>query len=87
MKKIERMTKKAVESVLAEKNIIADLRIGLKEVQPVREPGVIGICKTRKGNLMVYMVNEKGQMYNTSVHTNRREANGRVLQRILAANA
>ncbi len=87
MKKIEKMTKKAVETVLAEKNIHADLRIGSKDTEPVREPGVVGICNTKKGNLMVYMVNENGRMYNTSVHTNRREANGRVLERILAAAA
>lgn len=87
MKRIERMTKKAVESALAERNINATLRISTKDTAPVREPGVVGICETKKGNLMVYMVNENGRMYNTSVHTNRREANGRVLERILAANA
>lgn len=87
MKKIQRMTKKAVELVLTEKGIAADLRIGMKDTAPVREPGVVGICGTKKGNLMVYMVNDKGLLYNTSVHTNRREANGRVLERVLAANA
>lgn len=87
MKKIEKMTKKAVLEVIAEKNIHADLRIETKDTAPVREPGVTGICETKKGNLMVYMVNEKGKMYNTSVHTNRREANGRVLERVLAAHA
>lgn len=85
MKKIERMTKKAVELALAERNIVADLRIGTKDIAPVREPGVIGICETKKGNFMVYMINNNGQMYNTSVHTNRREANGRVFQRVIAA--
>lgn len=87
MKKIEKMTKKALETALAEKNIVADLRVGTKDIAPVREPGVVGICETKKGNLMVYMVNEDGRLYNTSVHTNRREANGRVFQRIMAANA
>lgn len=87
MKKIEKMSKKAVLETLAEKNIVADLRISSKDITPVREPGVVGICDTKKGNLMVYMVNEKGKMYNTSVHTDRREANGRVLERVLAANA
>lgn len=87
MKKIEKMTKKAVLAALAEKNIVADLRIGTRDTEPVRCPGVTGICETKKGNLMVYMINDKGQMYNTSVHTNRREANGRVLERVLAANA
>lgn len=85
--KIEKMTKKAVLEALAAKHITAELRIGTKDIDAVREPGVVGICNTRKGNLMVYMVNENGQLYNTSVHTNRREANGRVLQRVLAANA
>lgn len=86
MKKIEKMTKKAVLEALAGKDIVADLHISTNETAPVREPGVIGICETKKGNLMVYMVNEKGQLYNTSVHTNRREANGRVFQRIMAAS-
>lgn len=87
MKKIEKMTKKAVEEVLASKKIAADLHIGKNEAEAVRTPGAAGICRTKKGNLMVYMVNEKGKLYNTSVHANRREANGRVLERILAANA
>lgn len=87
MAKIEKLTKKAVEERLAEKGINADLRIGSKDSAPVREPGVIGICETGKGNLMVYMVNGKGKLYNTSVHANRREANGRVLQRAMALYA
>lgn len=87
MKKIEKMTKKAVEETLANKNINANLHIGARETKAVREPGAVGICETKKGNLMVYMVDEAGKLYNTSVHNNRREANGRVLQRILAANA
>lgn len=84
---IEKMTKKAVIEALENMNIHADLRISTKDVTPVRKPGVIGICETKKHNLMVYMINENGRMYNTSVHTNRREANGRVFQRVLAANA
>lgn len=84
---MSKMTKKAVETILAEKNIKADLKISTKDSAPVRTPGTVGICETKKGNLMVYMVNENGKMYNTSVHTNRREANGRVLERVLAANA
>ncbi len=87
MKKIEKMTRKAILDTLAAKNITADLHIGLKETEPVRTPGAVGVCATKKGNFMVYMVNESGKLYNTSVHTNRREANGRVMQRILAANA
>lgn len=86
MKKIEKMTKKAVLETLAEKNIVADLHIGTKDIAPVREPGAVGISVTKNGNLMVYMVNAAGKLFNTSVHTNRREANGRVLERILAAN-
>lgn len=85
--KIEKMTKKAVESALADRNITADLHIGTKETEPVRTPGAVGICSTKNGNLMVYMVNEGGKLFNTSVHTDRREANGRVFQRLMAANA
>lgn len=84
MKKIEKMTKKAVYEALEEKKIAANLHIGAKESAPVREPGVVGICETRKGNLMVYMVDGAGKLYNTSVHGNRREANGRALERALA---
>lgn len=87
MKKIEKMTKKAVLEALAERDIVADLHISTNETTPVREPGAVGICETKNGNLMVYMVNENRRLYNTSVHTNRREANGRVFQRIMAANA
>lgn len=87
MKKIEKMTKKAVEEILGKNKIAADLHISARETKAVRTPGAVGICETKKGNLMVYMVNEAGKLYNTSVHTNRREANGRVLQRVLAANA
>ena len=87
MKKIEKMTKKAVLEELAARNITADLRIATSDKAPVKEPGVIGICETKKGNLMVYMVNDQGKLYNTSVHTDRKIANGRVLQRVLAANA
>ena len=87
MKKIENMTKKALEAALAEQNIAAELHISAKETAPVRTPGAVGICETKKGNLMVYMVNADGKLYNTSVHTNRREANGRVFQRLVAANS
>lgn len=87
MTKTGKMTKKAVESALAERNIAADLRISTKDTEPDRTPGVVGICNTKKGNLLVYMVDAAGKLYNTSVHTNRREANGRVLERVLAANA
>lgn len=87
MKKIEKMTKKAVLEALAAKGITADLHLEAKETMPVRTPGAVGICETKKGNLMVYMVDGNRKLYNTSVHTGRREANGRVLERVLAANA
>lgn len=87
MKKIEKMTKKEVFDALAAQNITADIRMELKASAPVREPGAVGICSTKKGNYMVYMVNESGKLYNTSVHANRREANGRLYERIIAANA
>ena len=45
MKKIEKMTKKAVLEALAEKNITADLHISTSETAPVREPGAVGICE------------------------------------------
>lgn len=81
-----KMTKKALIEALAEKNIKADLHIELKSEKPVREPGAVGVCLTKKGNFMVYMVNEGGKLYNTSVHADRKEANGRVLERLVAAN-
>lgn len=87
MKKIERMTKKAVLEALADKKIVAEIHMEAKDVAPVRTPGAAGICETKKGNLMVYMVNESGKLYNTSVHENRREANGRLYERLVAANA
>lgn len=84
---MKKLTKKAVIETLAAQKITADIHISSNEKTPVRTPGAVGICETKKGNLMVYMVNESGKMYNTSVHTSRREANARVLERILAANA
>lgn len=85
--KIEKMTKKAVLEALADKKITADIHMEAKDTAPVRTPGAAGICETKKGNLMVYMVNASGKLYNTSVHNNRREANGRLYQRLVAANA
>lgn len=79
-----KLTKKAVLETLEEKNIKAEIYMGIHDELPVRNPGAAGICTTKKGNLMVYMVNENGKLYNTSVHTNRREANGRLLERLLA---
>ena len=82
-----KLTKKALFEALAEKNIKAELHVERSEEKAVRSPGAIGICKTKNDNLMVYMVNEKGKLYNTSVHTDRRIANARVLERLMAANA
>lgn len=85
-KKAEGMTEKDIQKVLTERNITVELHISETDTTPVRTPGAVGICITKNNNLMVYMVNEKGQMYNTSVHTDRQAANDRVLQRILAAH-
>lgn len=84
---IKKMTKKAVELAVAENKIDVNLKISAKDVEPDRTPGTVGICETKNGNFMVYMVNENGRMYNTSVHDNRRIANGRVFERLMAANA
>lgn len=86
-KNMAKMTKKALLEALAERNIKAELHVEQKETKPVRNPGAVGISETKKGNLMVYMVNEAGKLYNTSVHTDRRVANARVLERLVAANA
>ena len=80
-----KLTKKALFEALAEKNIKAELHVERSEEKAVRNPGAIGICKTKNDNLMVYMVNEKGKLYNTSVHTDRRIANARVLERLMGA--
>lgn len=85
--KIEKMTKKAVLEGIAARGIKAEIHMEAREKAPVKTPGAAGICETKKGNLMVYMVNESGKLYNTSVHTDRREANGRLYDRIIAANA
>lgn len=87
MAKIENMTKKAVEEKLAEMNINVELHICANETKAVRNAGAAGICETKKGNLMVYMVDSNGKLYNTSVHFNRREANGRLFARLVAANS
>ena len=83
----EGMTEKNIRKELRKRNISVELHISENDTTPVRTPGVIGICVTKNNNLMVYMVNEKGRLYNTSVHTDRQTANDRVLQRILAAYA
>lgn len=83
----EGMTEKNIRKELRKRNISVELHISENDTTPVRTPGVIGICVTKNNNLMVYMINEKGRLYNTSVHTDRQTANDRVLQRILAAYA
>lgn len=80
--KIEKMTMKAVMEQVEGLGLDIDMR---PTEAPVRKPGHIGITATRNGNLMVYMVDDGGKLYNTSVHSNRREANGRVLERAMAA--
>lgn len=80
--KIEKMTMKAVMEQVEGLGLDIDMR---PTDAPVRKPGHIGITATRNGNLMVYMVDADGKLYNTSVHTGRREANGRVLERARAA--
>ena len=79
MTKIERITKKALLEAMKENGY--DVRFEDKK-EAVREPGVIGVCLTAAGNYMVYCVNEGGKLFNTSVHKNRREANGRVWERV-----
>lgn len=77
---IERITKKALLETLAAENLN---KVGTftDAKEPIREPGTIGIAKTEAGNYMAYCVNENGKLYKTSVHKNRREANGMVLRR------
>lgn len=77
--KIERITKKALLGTLKAENIEVHFE---DKKDAVREPGVIGISRTAAGNYMVYCVNQDGKLFNTSVHANRREANGRCLERI-----
>lgn len=79
--KIERITKKALLAAVKDENINVTFE-DKKEI--VRTPGVVGVAVTAAGNYMVYCVNEMGKLFNTSVHANRREANGRVLERMRA---
>ena len=81
MAKINRMTKKAVmEYVKGTKGL--NVRFETTS-EPVREPGVIGTAMTANGNYLVYCVNENGKLFHTSVHANRREANGQAYRRIV----
>lgn len=81
--KIERITKKSLlETIKAEGLEKVGAFIDGKEI--VREPGIIGVARTAAGNHMVYCVNAQGKLHHTSVHANRREANGRVLERFRA---
>ena len=83
---MQKLTKKAVLTTLADAQIKTELHMEKKDTAAVRNPGAAGICLTKNGNFLVYLVNENGKLYNTSVHTDRREANGRLLERLLAAN-
>ena len=81
-KQIEKMTaKEAMQRMNKAMAHGMDLRV---TDSPVRVPGRIGICRTAKGNFMVYVVADGGKLERTSVHGNRREANGRALERALA---
>lgn len=84
MGRIRKMTEAEVISGLKERGISADLRISEEYKDPVRTPGVVGISQTKTG-FMVYMVNDHGALYNTSVHPDRDIANGRVFERAVAA--
>lgn len=81
--KIERITKKDLVKAIKEENLgtFTDAKEASKEA------GMTGICQTEKGNYMVYSINGKGKMFNTSVHANRREANGMALRRLRRAAA
>lgn len=78
--KIERITKKTLLEIIRTEQLgpIED------HAEIIRKPGVRGIGKTKAGNYMVYCVDDAGKLYNTSVHTNKREANGRLLERLRA---
>lgn len=80
--KIEKMTKKALLQAMKDEHL--DIVFEDKK-EIIRTPGAIGVAVTAAGNYMVYCVNEAGKLFNTSVHENRRVANGRVLERMRAA--
>lgn len=77
---IARITKKALKEQIK----LLHLPDFKDQAEVDRTPGVYGIAKTKAGNHLVYQVGETGKLYNTSVHANRREANGRLLERLLA---
>lgn len=55
------------------------LNIKRDSTDAVRQPGSIGICRTKTGRQMAYMVDEAGKVYNTSIHDTEGQANYRVL--------
>ena len=84
---IEKMTKKAMLEVAQAEDLFENTeRTFVDKAEASKDSNVIGVCKTKKGNFMVYMTNEKGKMTKTSVHANRREANGMVLRRLREAS-
>ena len=86
MKKIESITKKALVETIEAEGLDTTVRF-VDEKNVVKEPNVIGVTKTAKGYHMVYMTREDGKLKNTSVHENRRVANGMVLRRLRALAA
>lgn len=84
--KIARITKKALLEAMTNEQLAVAFT---DAADPDRTPGTVGISRTAAGNYMVYCVNEAAKLYHTSVHANRREANGRCLERmrVVARNA
>lgn len=81
--KIEKITKKDLLKAIKEENL--GTFTDAKEAS--KEPGTIGVCRTEKGNYMAYVTNAKGKLSNTSVHAERRLANGMALRMLRAAKA
>lgn len=61
---------------IADLSAIIPLNI-TKDTGTTKQAGSIGICMTKAGNHMAYMVDEDGNICNTSVHGTRAEANFR----------
>ena len=80
---ITRITKKALKETIREQH----LPEFIDQAEVDRTPGIFGIARTKAGNHMVYQVNDQGKLYHNPVHANKREANGRLLERLVAAQA
>lgn len=80
---ITRITKKTLKETIREQH----LPEFVDQADVDRTPGIFGIARTKAGNYMVYQVNDQRKLYHTSVHANKREANGRLLERLVAAQA